>query len=118
MMKYVNKLFILILISSFLLIGCGEKPSGVSDEMYDTAVYVIDAIDLYLDGESTSEETYEKIDSLNIPESKESDDLSVEMEILNIKTALFGSKESVGTSGISDVKEARNELAETVNYKD
>lgn len=117
-MKKIIEKILLFAVACCLLIGCGGKPSGISDEMYDTAVYVVDAVDLYLDGESTSEETYEKIDSLNIPESKESDDLSVETEILSVKIALFGSKESVGTSGISDVKEARNELAETVNYKD
>lgn len=118
MRRYAYKLFVLILISLFFLVGCGGKPSGISDEMYDTAVYVVDAVDLYLDGESTSEETYEKIDSLNIPESKETDDLSVETEILSVKIALFGSKESVGTSGIADVKEARDDLANEINYKD
>lgn len=109
---------ILIATICFILVGCGGKPSGISDEMYDTAVYVVDAVDLYLEGEATSEETYEKIDSLNIPESDESDDLSVEIEILNVKTALFGLKESVGTSSISDVKDARNDLANEINYND
>lgn len=115
MIRCVKRLFILIVISTFFLIGCGGKPSGISDEMYDTAVYVVDAVDLYLDGEATSEETYEKIDSLNIPESN---DLSVETEILSVKIALFGSRESVGTSSISDVKEARDDLANEINYND
>lgn len=82
--------------------------------MYDTAVYVIGATDMYLDGKATYDETYDKIESMTIPNATESEDTSVDISILNIK----GSKESIGTSTISDVKDARDDLAKKINYKD
>ena len=39
-----------LLMMSMLMCGCGEgsgKPDGVSDEMYQSSVYAIKAVDLY-----------------------------------------------------------------------
>lgn len=113
-----KKILLLIIGCIVFLSGCGGKPDDVSQEMYDTAIYVIGATDMYLDGESTCDEVYEKIDSLNIPEETETGDSSVNLSILSIKIALFGSKESIGTQTISDVREARDKLADKINYKE
>lgn len=113
-----KKALILLIMCVTLLTGCGGKPSDVSQEMYDTAVYVIGATDMYLDGKATYDETYDKIESMTIPDATESEDTSVDISILNIKTALLGSKESIGTATISDVRDARDDLAKKINYKD
>lgn len=103
---------------ALLLMGCnGGKPDDVSQEMYDVAVYAIKAADLYLNAESTSEEVYEKIDSLNIPETDAgSKDFLVDSSILRLKISILGA--DIGSQNLTDVKEARNELAERINYKD
>lgn len=62
------KRFLLILMCCFLLVGCGGKPSGMSDEMYDSAIYVINVVDSYLDGQNTAEEAYTLISDLYIPD--------------------------------------------------
>lgn len=108
----------LIIICFLLIVGCGGKPAGISDEMYDTAVYVVNVVDSYLEGESELEETYDKISNLNIPEYDDiaDDDASVYISISSIKTTLFSMEPSIGTQTISDLKEKRNDLAEKINY--
>lgn len=117
-MKNAIKIFVLVMMLIFAS-GCNsDKPDGITDEMYDTAVYVINVVDLYIDGESELEETYDKISNMNIPEYEDisDDDASVYISIVNIKTTLFSMSESIGTQTISDLKEERNELAEKINY--
>lgn len=113
------KKILLILMMSLLLIGCGGKPNGMSDEMYDTGIYVVDVVDRYLDGTHTLEYTYSLIDSVNVPEC--SDVLSIDWEtsthILSVKVALSGMKTYAQTATISDLKEERNGLADILNYK-
>lgn len=118
-MKRVKRSFILFMFL-FLAIGCGSnKPSGLSDEMYDTAVYVVKVVDSYLDGEANLEETYNIISDLSIPEYSDidSDDADVYTSILNVKITLFSMDPSIGTQTITDLKESRNELAEKINYE-
>ena len=113
-----KKIIFLLIACVIVLSGCGSgKLNDVSQEMYDAAVYTIKATDLYLDGESTAYETYDKIDSLIIQDSEGYDrDALVNMSILNIKLSLLGV--DAGASSISDIKEGRSELAEEINYKD
>ena len=113
-----RKKILLISICALLLVGCGGgKPSDVSQEMYDVAVYTVKATDLYLDGEVSAEDTYDKIDSLSIPEADLiSEDFVIDSSILSLKTSLLGV--DIGSHNLSDVKAARNELADLINYNE
>lgn len=106
-------------LACLLLIGCGGKPSGMSDEMYDTGIYVVDVVDAYLDGTNTLEYTYDLISSVNVPECEDvwGKDWDVSAHILYVEIALSGMKPTIQTSTISDLKEKRNELADILNYK-
>lgn len=108
----------IILICVLFLSGCsGTKPDNVSQEIYDAAVYTIKAVDLYLDGHETADETYDKIDALNIDVNYEySGDSMVYLNISSLQISLLGVQ--VGTQSLTDVEEGRNELAENINYKD
>lgn len=112
------KKMLLILMLSSLLIGCSGKPNGMSDEMYDTGIYVVDAVDRYLDGTNTLEYTYSLIDSVNVPECGDvfSIDWETSTHILSVKVALSGMKTYAQTTTISDLKEERNGLADILNY--
>lgn len=108
----------LALICCLLLTGCGGKPTEISNEMYDTAVYVIKVVDLYMDGEAELEETYNKVDSLPVPEYtlENPDEVSVGCAISAVRTTLFVMRMPTGSKTISDLKEARNKLAKAINY--
>lgn len=70
-----KKITVTLFLFLTLISGCGgnEKPNGLSDEMYESAIYAIKAVDLYLDAESTIEETKEKLDSI-LPEYESIDE--------------------------------------------
>lgn len=118
-----NKKAIFLAMICFILVGCGnKKPDNVSQDMYDTAIYVINVTDLYLDGEATVEETKEKLDSVNVeynPNNDEYDgDSNIEAHIISLKSSVESVELGYGTSTISDVKEERDELADKINYND
>ena len=118
-----RKKLLLVVLVSCLLIGCGnKKPDDVSEEVYDMAVYAIDVVDLYLDGEATIEETDEKLEQFDIDldydDGEYEGDSSVEVDIIVLQTRVSSLELGYGTTTITDVKEARNELAETINYKE
>lgn len=114
-----KKKILLILACALLFVGCGGKPSGISDEMYSVAKYAIKAADLYLNGEATREETYDKIDSLNVPDADiDSEDNMVSVYILDLQVNILGASENLGTSGLADVEETRNKLADLINYNE
>ena len=116
-----KKIFFLMIALCFVLSACGnvKKPDNISQEMYDSAVYVIDVVDLYINGNETLEQTYDKLDNMNMPEAdidgEYSEDFGIHINISSIKTDLFGLR--VGTTSLSDLKEDRNELAKAINYK-
>lgn len=117
-----RKLFLFVIIVITFLTACGGgKPDDVSEEMYQNAVYAIKVVDLYLDGEATAKETYDKLDNMNLPDSdtlidkKEYADYSIWQSIFSLKIDIFGV--NLGTTSLSDLKEDRNKLAEAINYK-
>lgn len=119
-----KKSFIFIFTMCVLLLtACnGVLPAGVSQEMYDTAVYVIKTTDSYLDGEISAEEAYERIDNIAIPETNDSDehryDSIVDSCILCVKIDLLGlSMSSNKRITIADLKSSRNDLAKEINYR-
>ena len=105
---------IMALILCVFAVGCGgnKKPDGVSDDMYEKATYAIKVVDLYLNGEATQDETYEKIKTIKLGEFKDyqEPDRSIFTEISILKLKNYGN--------ISEIKEVRNELAKKINYKD
>lgn len=105
---------IMVLMICVFIVGCGgnKKPDGVSDDMYEKAVYAIKVVDLYLNGEATQDETYEKIKAIKIKEFKDyqEPDRSVFTEISILKLKNYGN--------ISETKEVRDRLAKAINYKD
>lgn len=113
-----------ILTIAFLCIAticaCGrkEKPDDISKEMYDSAVYAIKVVDLYLDGDATIGETREKLNDMEIPKAEiggeYEGDFSVELGISSLKLDI--SAIEAGTRTISNLKEDRDELAEEINY--
>ena len=112
-----KKKILLILACTLLFVGCGGKPSGISDEMYSVAKYAIKATDLFLDGESTSEETYDKLDSLNIPDYEiDSDDALVAVRIRSLETQMISMQ--IESGSFTEVEEARDELADLINYNE
>lgn len=117
-----KKVLVLLFGCMMLLSGCGGKPSDVSQEIYDTAVYAIDVTDMYLDGEATIEETKEKIDGLNIeynPDDNEYEkDSDIESSLVSLEIYVHIVESGYGDATISDIKDARNSLAEEINYKD
>jgi hypothetical protein len=113
------KFLLCVLIFCVFSISCGsnKKPSGISDEVYQNAVYVVKATDLYLNGESTIEDAYKKIDSVKDTDAEvASEDWGIEVSIQSIKARCLGVK--VGSNTLSDLKESRDELAKEINYKD
>lgn len=103
------------------------KPNDVSQEMYDLAVYAIKIADRYLDGEDSIEETYEKLESISLPEitfdysGQYKKDTSVNTAISHLQSSAFSIKlgsKGIGSANMSDFKKARDELAEKINYKD
>lgn len=120
MRKILKGIIALILVCT-LIAGCGEsgKPDGVSDEMYEAAIYAIKVVDLYLDGESTIKETYDKLDSMKVPDYEMDGiykDMSIYTSIKGLETSVMCIE--LGTAEISDLKDDRNELAEKINYKE
>lgn len=103
-----------------IICACGRngKPDEISKEMYESAVYAIKVIDLYLDGDATLGETKEKLKDMEIPKAEiggeYEGDFSVELGISSLKLDI--SAIEVGTGTISDLKEDRDELAEEINY--
>lgn len=120
-MRKTKEIIAILLVFLVVVGGCGnKKPSGVSDEMYETAVKTIKIVDLYLDGEDTLEETSEKLSEIKIPDSEiggeYENDFSVSIQITPFKTTILSIK--LGTATVSDLKEDRDALAESINYKD
>lgn len=122
-MRKIKGIIALILVCT-LIAGCGEsgKPDGVSDEMYEAAVYAIKVVDLYLDGESTIDDTYNKLNSMKLTNYEtllgNDDYVNYSVYVLtdSLRTDAFCIE--AGTMDISVLKEDRNKLAEKVNYKD
>lgn len=112
------KKLIVLLVLSLSLLGCGKsgKPDDISQEMYDTGIYALNVIDRYLDGEADRETTDKLLDELSFPDSETVKDLTIKFKIDNIGFTLFDTNDIVGKSGISDVKEERDELADLLNY--
>lgn len=104
---------IMVLILCVFTLGCGgnKKPDGISDDMYEKAVYAIKVVDLYLNGEATQDETYEKIKAIKIGEFEDyqESDRSIFTEIAILKLKNYGN--------ISEIKEVRDKLAKEINYK-
>lgn len=101
------------------LSGCGGgKPDNISQEMYDAAIYVIEAADMYLNGESTYEETDKKLCEFNVSELIESRDLLVNASISNIRISLLNSQYGAEGTGMDGLMGVRDRLAGYVNYGD
>ena len=114
-----KKIIATLLVMSMLMCGCGGKPEKISDGMYESASYVVRVVDMYLDGEATIDETYEKIDALNIVEDeKYSADTLISAYILGIEVDVLSLKTSYGTADMSKLREGRDKLAKEINYKD
>ena len=98
------------------LVGCasssgkGEKPSGVSEEVYNHGVLVLKIADSYLDGELTAGEVDEKMYELKIVVNKEDGD----QEVRDIIKQLWKNMTSTLKTD-EDVLESRNELANKLN---
>lgn len=111
---------IILMMCVIMLTGCGGKPSDVSDEMYENAVYTIKVCDLYLDGEATQEETIEKIDGIVTPEidivSASSNEVSIWSGIMGLKTDCI--KMRLKEFELSSFNENRDKIADAINYKD
>lgn len=115
-----KRLLIITIAISLILAGCGRKPSNVSDGMYESAVYAIKAVDLYLNAESSIEDTKEKLSDIlpeyeSISEEYEGDSF-VWTLIFALETDSLAIK--VGTCDISEFKKDRDELAKKINYKE
>lgn len=116
-----KKIIAILMMGIMLLYGCGGngKPNGLSDEMYESAVYAIKAVDLYLNAESTIDDTKEKLNNI-LPEYENiNEEYQKDSHVWNLINGLsidtFGVH--VGTQDISDLKKSRDELAKEINYK-
>lgn len=119
MRKARQLVLILLTIIFFTACGGGGKPDDVSEDMYETAVYAIKVVDLYLDGEATLEDTYEKLNNMKVPDYEMEypyTDFSINSSIIGLKTCALSLK--TGDGQISDLKSKRDEIAEAINYKD
>lgn len=118
-MRKTRRFFLILLAITFLTACGGGKPDDVSDEMYQTAVYVIKVCDLYLNGEATKEETKEKLDDIELPdievESSSSNEFSIYCGIMNLHAHCTRMK--YGNFELSKFKEDRDKIAEAINYK-
>lgn len=115
-----KKIIAVILAMVVLMSGCGgNKPSSVSDEMYEVAIRSIKVVDMYLDGEATVDETYDKLSEVDIPDAEiggeYEKDFSVSIRIIPLKTTMLSIKR--GENNLSKLKEERNELAKIINYR-
>lgn len=118
-MRKTRRFFLILLAITFLTACGGGKPDDVSDEMYQTAVYVIKVCDLYLDGEATQEETKEKIRGIDTSDFDITSASTKEVEIWSGITGLHAdcTKMKYGGFEVSDFKEHRDKIAEAINYK-
>ena len=111
------KKILVTLLFAGLLMGCGGKPSGISDETYAIAKYAVKVTDLFLDGKATIEETSDKLHSINITNSDiGSDDYFVEIQITVLQVYATGVE--IGTTPLSELEGTRNELADLINYSE
>lgn len=141
-----RKISVLVIACMMLLIGCGGgKPDDVSEQAYSDAVKAIDAMDSYSDGnldlEELMDELYEidiDIDSLTDMEyfetleedengilvdnnSEYPKDVSIYFNILDMKmqmsTLRLDIDADVKNDAVEIATEMRNQLADTVKYK-
>lgn len=116
----IRKFFVLLMCSILIgITGCGRKPSGISQEIYDDAIYVINVTDSFLDGSSTAGETDQKLEKIDIDIDWESDDMPIQASITSIQSLFSSISLEYGSDPtVTEIKEARDKLADEINYKE
>lgn len=119
MRKAIISVSIAIAITIFLTACGGGKPDDVSEEMYQKAIYIVKVCDLYLNGETTQEETKEKIRGIDISDFDITSASVKEVEIWSGITGLHAdcTRMFTGSFDLSSFKEHRDKIAEAINYK-
>lgn len=110
---------ILICCCIFLLVGCTNKPDGMSDTGYKACVKAIEIIDDFLNMDISSEEASEKLEDVEnrLPKDCKDDDLSVSIYISSAQWKMLEMKHPSTTEDnlTKEIKEERNNLAELIN---
>lgn len=142
-----RKKLLLVVIMCCLLVGCGnKKPDDVSDKAYSDAVKTIDIMGAYSDGKYDEEEIIHELYEIEIDTDKLFDeeylnslernsegelvdnssqyprDVSVYVDIVDIRIQMSTLELDIGENNkkdsINTAMEIKEELAETINYKD
>jgi len=125
-MKKKIKALISVIIICSLLVACSqkaEKPDTVSEEMYTIGTKAVKITDKYLNADLTLDEAFEEISNLydqaHSAENDEYDyDLSVAVDIGSIHVKMMEMNIPMHSEYTdSDIKDARDELAETLNLQ-
>lgn len=110
----------LVALALLSICSCRGKPGKTSDAMYQIGVNALTVADDYIGGKTTGEaaeikmKEYRKQADAQYEKSKLEDyehDWSISFAISMLEDAVFDSNRLVNTGPMSDVKEARDDLA-------
>lgn len=99
---------LLITMLCIALVACGGKPSGMSDDDYETGCEMLDVVDSYLDDDLPKENAARKIKELE-NEISNMDDHNTYMMYLESGNLVMELLNSSTTK--TEIKETRDELA-------
>lgn len=122
-----HTVLIFFLSISFLLSGCGGKPSNISDEHYQYGKKAIEIIDSYLDYEIDADEAYQQMKNLSarketLPQTEFGDkthsaDFGVEVGVSNADFYLLELRYNPSNEHLQKLIEARNRIADEIGMK-
>lgn len=128
MKKKVVSLFVLGM-ATLILVSCGNtggKPEDMNEEIYNYGVSAVETTEEYLNADITADEADNKMDileqSANSIETDEMIDKSVQASI-NLLAAQFRTisynsiDDNISDSDLNDLRDARDDLKETLNME-
>lgn len=102
----------MVVMMCMMLVACGGKPDGMSDDAYETGIDILEITDKYLGAELEAKDAYDKVMFLNYQIDTGNMDYNKDIKV---SLCAYDIMKGIDKGKTEDVKVAQKELKSLLN---